>query len=217
MYTVPLLSLARVACAEGDFEGALSLAQECLAARRAIDPDTPEFIATVLVSIGEVERCLGLDDRARANFTEGLALYQQRTDFSGAAWASHNLGHLALRAGDHQAAAALFIEALQERATLHQVWGAAASLAGLASVAAHLHKFGLAARHFGSVDGLLSASHTVLAPVDDLVYRRDVVKVKARMGEKACSAAWSVGEALTLDEAVSEAVQVWLAPGEQRQ
>jgi len=216
MYTVPLLSLARVACAEGDFEGALSLAQECLATRRATAPDTPEFIASVLVSKGEVERCLDRDDRAREDFTEALALYRQTADTAGASWAMHNLGHVALRTENSQEAVAVFVEALRERSTRRQIGDAAASLAGLASVAAHLDKLGLAARHFGSVDGLLSASHTVLTPVDDLVYRRDVAKVKARMGEKAYSAAWSLGKALTLDEAVSEAVQVWSAPGEQR-
>jgi tetratricopeptide (TPR) repeat protein len=216
MHSVPLLSLARVACAEGDFEGALSLAQECLATRRATAPDTPEFIASVLVSKGEVERCLNHEDRAREDFTEALALYRQTTDTSGASWAMHNLGHVALRTENSQEAVALFVEALRERSTRRQIGDAASSLAGLASVAAQLGNLGLAARHFGSVDGLLSASHTVLAPVDDLVYRRDVAKVKARMGEKAYSAAWSVGKALTLDEAVSEAVQVWSAPGEQR-
>jgi predicted ATPase/DNA-binding XRE family transcriptional regulator len=209
MYTVPLLSLARVACAEGDFEGAFSLAQECLATRRAIDPDTPEFIASVLVSIGEVERCLGLDDRARQNFTDGLALYQQRTDPSGAAWANHNLGHLALRAGDRQAAAALFIEALQERATRHQVWGVAASLAGLASVAAQLGKLQLAAQHCGSVEGMLATSRTVLSPVDDSTYHRDVANLKAEMGEEAFAAARLEGMRLTVDEAVSRAFDAW--------
>ncbi len=214
MRSVPLLSLARVACAEGNFEGALALAEECLVTRRATAPDTPEFIASALVSKGEVERCLGYDDRARENFTEGLALYRQTTDSSGAAWATHNLGHLMLRTEDCQTGAALFVEALRERHRRHQVGDVASTLAGLASVAAQLGKLGLAARHFGSVDGLLTTSHTVLTPVDDVTYRRDVTKVKIEMGEKAYDSAWSEGTGLTYDEAVSDAIEVWSEPGD---
>jgi tetratricopeptide (TPR) repeat protein len=209
MRSVPLLSLARVACAEGDFEGALKLVEECLATRRATAPDTPEFIASALVSKGEVERCLGHDDRARENFTEGLALYRQTTDSSGVAWATHNLGHLALRAGDCQMGAVLFIQALRERYRRHQLGDVASSLAGLASVAAQLGKSSLAARHIGSVNGLLTTSHTVLTPVDDLTYRRDEAKLKVEMGVKAYSSAWSEGKRLAFDEAVSQAIGLW--------
>jgi predicted ATPase/DNA-binding XRE family transcriptional regulator len=214
MHSAPLLSLARVTCAEGDFEGALSLAEECLVTRRATAPDTPEFIASALVSKGEVERCLGLDDRARENFTEALALYRQTTDFSGVAWATHNLGHLALRGGQCQRGAALFVEALRERYRRHQIGDVASSLAGLASVAAQLGKSGLAARHFGSVDGLLTTFHMVLTPVDELTYRRDVAKVKIELGENAYDSAWSEGNGLTYDEAVSDAIEVWSEPGD---
>jgi hypothetical protein len=74
-----------------------------------------------------------------------------------------------------------------------------------------LGKSGLAARHFGSVDGLLTTSHTVLTPVDEVTYRRDVAMVKIEMGEKAYDSAWSGGKGLTYDEAVSE---VWSEPGD---
>jgi predicted ATPase/DNA-binding XRE family transcriptional regulator len=214
MHSVPLLSLARVTCAEGNFEDALSLAEECLVTRRATAPDTPEFIASALVGKGEVERCLGYNDRARESFTAGLALYRQTTDSSGVAWATHNLGHLELQAGDCQTGAALFVEALRERYRLRQVGDIVSTLAGLASVAAQLGELSLAARHLGSVDGLLTTSRTVLTPVDDLTYRRDAATVKVEMGKQAYDSAWSEGRGLTFDEIVSNAIKIWSEPGD---
>jgi non-specific serine/threonine protein kinase len=211
MYTVPLLSLIRVTCAEGDYERALLLAEDCLAVRRAVDPDNAEFIASALVTRGEVERLLGHDDSAREGFTEALRLYQHSADANGLAWATHNLGHLAVDVGDYERAGALFLEALRERHRRRQIGDVASSLAALASVATQLGEFSLAAQHCGSVDGLLATSRAVLSPVDDRTYRRDVTNLKAEMGEEVFSAAQLEGMRLTVDEAVSQAIEVWSA------
>jgi non-specific serine/threonine protein kinase len=211
MYTVPLLSLIRVTCAEGDYEDALVLVEDCLAIRRAVDPDNTEFIASVLVARGEVERLLGHDESARENFTEAVTLYLQSGDANGLAWAKHNLGYLAVDAGDYESAATLFVEALRERHRRQQVGDVASTLAGLARVATHLGKVRLAAQHCGTVDGLLATSRTVLSPVDDRTYRQDVANLKAEMGEESYGAGHQEGMTLTFDEAVSHAIEVWSA------
>jgi tetratricopeptide (TPR) repeat protein len=209
MYTVPLLSLIRVTCAEGDYEGALVLADDCLALRRAVDTDNTEFIASALVARGEVERLLGHDETARENFTEAVALYQQSGDANGRAWATHNLGHLAVTTGEYERAAALFVAALRERHRRQQMGDIASTLAGLASVATHLGKLRLAAQHCGSVEGLLVTARAVLSPVDELTYRRDTDHLKAALGADVFHVAQVAGARLTVEEAVAQALAVW--------
>jgi hypothetical protein len=176
-----------------------------------VDTDNTEFIASVLVARGEVERLLGHDESARENFTEALALFRQSADANGLAWATHNLGHIAVITGDHESAVALFLEALRERHRRQQIGDVASTLAGLASVAIHLGNVRLASQHCGSVDGLLATSRTVLSPVDDRTYRRDVANLKAELGEESYGAGHQEGMTLTCDEAVSHAIEVWSA------
>jgi tetratricopeptide (TPR) repeat protein len=201
----PLVTLARVACAEGDIAQARAYAQEGLALRSA------EFSwgwlrAVSLNALGEVERCAENNDQAAALFNEALAIYQARADEPGIAWTRHNLGYVALRAGETQRAIELFSQALTARARHRYFLGVAADLAGLASVARALERPAPAARLFGAADALLRRIGLVLAPVDALAFDRDLASARAALDSAAFAGAWDAGAVLTMEDAIAEAL-----------
>lgn len=203
----PLVTLARVACAEGDIAQARAYAREGLALRGA-EASWGWLRAVALNALGEVERYADHDTQATALFNEALAIYQAKADEPGIAWTRHNLGHLALRTGETQRAAELFAQALIARQRHKYFLGVAADLAGMASVADALGRHAPAARLLGAADALLRRIGLVLAPVDALAFERDVASLRAALDAAAWDAAWDAGAALTMEDAIAEAIAV---------
>lgn len=205
MRAFPLVTLARVACAEGNLTQARSYALEGLALRGS--ESTWYWLRAVsLNALGEVERYAENDDEAAARFREALALYQAQADEPGIAWTRHNLGHLALRAGETRRALELFSQALTARARHRYSLGIATELAGLASIASASGFPARAARLFGAADALLRRTGLVLAPVDVAAFERDLASVRAVLDPGTFSAAWEAGAALSAEDATAEAL-----------
>ena len=201
----PLVTLARVACAEGDIAQARAYAREGLALRSA-ETSWRWLRAVALNALGEVERYAENDAEAAALFSEALAIYQAQADEPGIAWTRHDLGHLALRAGETQRAATLFSQALTARDRHRYFLGVATGLADMASVASALGRPAPAARLFGAADALLERIGLVLAPVDALTFDRDLASARAALDPAIFAAAWDAGAALTTEDAIAEAL-----------
>jgi predicted ATPase len=177
--SLPLLSLGRLACVEGQHARARTLVEEALAIRQRPDFDNPWQVAMAQISLGEVDRCEGDPARGARLFEQALATGRGLGDDMIVAWALHNLGHVALQAGDLSTATARFDDSLQ----LRQRSGpsdVAAGLAGMAGVALRKGAFDEAVRLFREVDAMLESTHSVLPPADELVRRADL----ARLGER---------------------------------
>lgn len=201
----PLISLARVACAEGDVDQARMLAEEGLSLREA----APLWLlAIALVSLGEVERYAGRDERASDVFWRGLAIFRSQDDSAGIAWSLHNLGHIALRSGDASRAAGLFTEALIARYRHGYLNGVAAGLAGIASVCCLVGDYARAAELYGAAEALLESSGSVLTPADAIAYEHDTATLHARMEASELKASWATGRAYPLEKAISEALSI---------
>jgi predicted ATPase/class 3 adenylate cyclase len=176
--SLPLLSLGRIACVEGDNARARTLVEEALAIRQRPDFDNPWQVAMAQISLGEVSRCEGDAARGARLFEQALATGRGLGDDMVVAWALHNLGHVALQSGDLTAAKTRFEDSLQ----LRQRSGPsdiAAGLAGMAGVAVRNGALDEAVRLFAEVDSMLDATHSVLPPADELVRRADL----ARLGQ----------------------------------
>lgn len=210
MLAYPLISLARVACAEGDVIQARMLAEEGLALRRQEAPSWP--VAIAITSLGEVERFAGDDVRAELLFTEALATFRDLGTDAGIAWSLHNLGHIALRVGDGQRSAPLFTEALTIRHRNQYAHGIASELAALAGFGCLAGEYERAARLFGASDLLLERARSVLAPADQVAAERDRARIQEQMGEQTFGEAWAAGRALSVDQAVAEAIEITLTP-----
>jgi tetratricopeptide (TPR) repeat protein len=200
MSTIPLLSLGRLACVDGDYPRARALVEEALAIRRRPEFDNPGQVAVALDSLGEVDRCEGDPARGTRSFEQALGYGRVLGDDVIIAWSLHNLGHVALQSGELSAAAAQFRESL----LLRWQWGpsvnVAAGLAGMAGVALRDGAFTEAARMFGAVDGMLTSTHTVLPPADEQVRRDDLAAVRLRLDDAAFASAFREGRAASSED-----------------
>jgi tetratricopeptide (TPR) repeat protein len=176
--SLPLLSLGRLACVDGDYARARAFVEEARAIRRRAAVDNPWQTAMATMSLGEVDRCEGHPERGARLFEQALATGRGLGDDMIVAWALHNLGHVALQSGDFFTAKTRFHDSLRLRLRLGPSGDVAAGLGGMASVALREGAVDEAARLFGEVDSMLESTHSVLPPADELVRRADVARLR---------------------------------------
>jgi len=190
--TVPLLTLGRIACVDKDFVRARALVEEALAIRRK-DTENRFGVAIALNSLGEVDRC---EDRAADGtplFEEALRYGREFDDSPLISWSLHNLGHVALVAGDLPTAAARFHESLTLRRRGGPHFNLASSFAAFASLALRTKAFADSARLFAATEAMLAAVHSVLAPADEQIRTADLAVVRDQLGDAAFAAARTEG------------------------
>ena len=137
---------------------------------------------------------------------EGLPLARQATDRWDLARLLNNAGTLWLRQGDDRQARDLFAESLDLWREIGHMGGIALSLVGLGGVAAARGEsgragqlFGTARRIFPQADPFVSA-----ASADDLDQR--IAEARARLDPTTFEAGWAVGQSLSLDDAIADAL-----------
>lgn len=198
MRGAPMLSLARIACAEGDFVRARALVEEALAIRRK-DADDHWAIAIALNGLGEVDRCEGRAAQAAPLFEQALRDARELGDGPLISWSQHNLGHVALQASDLPTAAERLHESLTLRRRAGPDVNLATSLAAFAGLATRDGAFTEAAWLFGAADAMLEAVHGVLPPADELTRLADLALVHAQLNSDAFAAATADGRNTELD------------------
>ena len=201
-----LANLGLVARVEGEHRRAQALFEESLALERALG-DT-WGIANTLNHVGRAAWYQGEYGRARSLFEESVALWRELGNRWGIANSLDNLGRVALGQGDHGRAAALFGESLALRHELGDNLGLAESLEGLAGVAALRGQSERAAGLFGAAEVLRQAIGAPLPPADRPDYERRVTAVRAALGEETFATGWAAGQALSLEEAIGEALTI---------
>ncbi|MDP9319701.1 MAG: tetratricopeptide repeat protein [Chloroflexota bacterium] len=198
--TSPLISLGRLACADGDYTRARALVEEAVAIRRRNELDNRWSLAIALDSLGEIDRCEGNASAAAPLFEEALGYGRILGDEPIISWSIHNLGHVALQAHELATAAGRFRESLAIRQRSGASANVSAGLAGLAGVATREGSLTDAAWLFGAVDAMLDATHMVLAPADELVRQADLVMIRARLAPELVVAALERGRAATPED-----------------
>ncbi len=201
-----LSNLGNIASNEGNDDQARALHEEALAVRAALGD--PGGVAYSHLNLGDVARCMGDPVTARSRAEESLTLFRQVGDKLGVGYALALLGWLAQEDGALQEAGERFVGALVLRRELGDRRGLAECLEGLAgtSVAAGLAASG--ARLFGAAEALREAIGAAVPPRDRDRYAEQVEAARTSLGPNAFAAAWTVGRALSLDDALSEAVAV---------
>lgn len=200
-----LLSLGTVALNLGDYERARELFEESLALRREIGDKVN--IAASLGNLGIVAYYQGDYERAVALLQESLELWRKLGAEPGLATALNVLGRVIHAQGDEVHADELFQQSLSLYAKLGERRGLAWSLEGLARVAAAKDRPERAARLFGTAEMLRETIGDPLPPRDREDYDRGVRAARARLGDQRFAAEWARGRAMTIQEAIEEAVQ----------
>jgi non-specific serine/threonine protein kinase len=196
-----------LAYSRGEYAAARASMEESLALLRALGDRA--LAAMILAWLGRVAARQGEYGRARTLQEESLAIKQALGMRRAVAVSCQRLGLVAALEGKSAEAARWHEQALQlskdtgDRAVVLE------SLAGLAGVAAARGQPAQAARLFGAVTALRGALGFVLDTGERAQMERDVAAVRAQLDAEAFAAAWAAGRALTLDQAIAEA----LTPG----
>jgi non-specific serine/threonine protein kinase len=189
---------------EGRFDEAEAHLTEALRLFRAHGIAT--WVGFSLNFLGHVDYERGDVERAAVRFEEALDIFRTTGNTYGVGFVLANLAKAARRQGDHPRATALYAESLALRHEQGDKQFIASSLRGLAIVAAATRRYARAARLGGAAEALREAigapppRHTARA-------RGALTATRRGLGQEAFAAAWAAGRALSLAEAVAEALQ----------
>ncbi|HUG61159.1 MAG TPA: response regulator transcription factor, partial [Methylomirabilota bacterium] len=163
----------------------------------AVTTDGLGDLALVRQDINEAER----------RYREALALFAELGNEWGQASALKDLGQLAYRRGDFPLAASAWRESLHLNWRQHQPWHVEGRIESLAVVAAAIGDHGRAARLLGATAALSEVLGTPLPPRRRTALDPIVAVIRAELGD-GFAAEWAAGRAMTIDEAVAEALLV---------
>jgi non-specific serine/threonine protein kinase len=187
----------------GDVAGGRALLQEALALARGVNAPRETFGA--LHFLGLIAFRQGEYARARAFEEEALPIARQSGDLRGVASVLDILGHTALTQGDHRRARTRYAESLAARRGLDFSSGWAFTLNGLAQLAAAEGQPARALRLAGAAARLAEEGGIAAGRIRELGPSDRLAACWATLGSEA-AASWAAGQALTLDEAVAEAL-----------
>jgi hypothetical protein len=137
---------------------------------------------------------------------KAVALYQEIGDLVMVAWALRNLGRVVHLLGEHGQARVLLVESLallHERGNPYQIGCCLDALAGVVAAQGQPEQ---AARLFGVGQALradLQWPWPLGARID---YERDLSVVRAQLDEATFAAAWAEGRAMSLEQAIANAL-----------
>jgi predicted ATPase/DNA-binding SARP family transcriptional activator len=199
-----LLHLGAVVREQGDLEAARSYFEEAVAIQRRTGAQGG--IAVALANLGSVDLCQGDAEAARPLFEESRALYAQLRDKRGEAWTLHNLAMIARQSGDLASGCILEEQSLALRRELGDRQGIATCLTGFAEQARAEGQPERAARMLGAMEAVSGAIGHALTRHEQALYEREVAAARAALGEERFAAARAAGRALTMEQAVAEAL-----------
>jgi len=192
----------------GDHATARSLLEEGLAIRRELGDR--RGIATSLCALGTAANSRGDHSIAQALHEDSLALRRELGDRWGIATSLNYLGSLACERGDHPTAQALYDESLAIERALGDRWGIAESMDGLAGVALALERPARAACIWGATQRLREEIGAPLPPMELAAHDRQVAIARDALADDvAFERAWQQGRAMTLEQAIDEAMRRW--------
>lgn len=201
-----LLTLAEVAVLEEDADAAEQLLKEGLALN---DPNNDQaYIGWCLNHRGHAAQLRGEYERAAQLHTESVPIFIAAwgENSYGMLWAYQGLGEAALGQGELAAARDWLTQVLQLSNRLSDRAIIAWCLAGLGSAAALDEEPEHAARLWGAAERLRAAVGCRTAPAARAIYERAMALGRAQLGEDDFTAAWAAGAALSLEQAVGEAL-----------
>lgn len=202
-------NLGMVARDRGDRARARTLYEEALALARA--QGDARAIAAQLSNVGMIAREQGDTGQAYALYEESLGVLEGLGDTRGRALVLINLGDLSRDTGAVGQAATRYGEGLQSAQAIGEQWLVAYGLEGLAGVAAARGDVERAARCWGAAAGLRETIGAPLLPVERTAVEREVAETRATLDDTAFAKAWSIGQALPIEQAIAEAMAAAVA------
>ncbi len=200
-------NLGRISFSEGDSVQASRFFTESLSISYQFR--YKRLIAIGLNDLGYLQLDQGAYDSARRSFDESLALMREIRNARGMANVLHSLGVIACTQGDYQQAKNCFVESLQLSQEVRFVQITIACLKGLAGVAGAQGQLERAARLYGAVQALMGTTGVkLLDSIAHTIFERTMIMVHARLDATRFAALWDEGRAMSLEDAIAEALCV---------
>jgi non-specific serine/threonine protein kinase len=203
--------VALVAYRRGEFDRATARAEDASGLLRALGPSVPSVatrLGMTLSNLGDYAVMRGDLVQATARYEEAVAIQSSR----GLTWvlpeATGGLADVKLALGDVDRAAALYGECLDLSRQLEDPLRIAGALVGLGGVAAARRQPERAARLLAAADAVYESLGTPMFPRDRPTHERALAAARRGLSESAFATAWAKGRALSLDEAIAEALAV---------
>jgi len=197
--------LGQIALVQGDVAQAAVYNEEVLTFYRQLG--YKRGVGHFLIQKGAIAQLQGDWEDAVALYAESLAICREIGHKSLTVGGLQSLGAAVLHQGDTRRAAACFAEGLALSRELGSRSGIAYSLAGMAGVAAAQGHSERSARLFGAAEALFDATGQVVEPVDRAEYDRHAAVARTQLGDHAFAAAWEAGRAMTIEQAIAEALE----------
>ena len=196
--------LAMVRLAEGDAAAGRALGVEAVAlARTTADASC---LTLALASNGVVLLALERYDEARAALEESIARGREADDAWAVALPLRNLAIIAYRQQDYGTARTLLEESLHGLRTLGEKWFLSGSIETLAEVMVAAGEYERAAHLFGAAETLRDAVGASILVIYRADYERAIGMARTALGHERFGLCWTVGRALSADEAVAYAL-----------
>ncbi len=186
---------------QGDQARGRSLLEEGLALFRAVG-DTAGTAESLCLS-GRLALSQGDVATARSLAEECVVLSREKEDWWAIARSLCLLAQVEACQGDHAAARALYKESLAIAKKWNYKLHIASYLEGLAGVVVVQGEPAWAAQLWGAAIAVRNAMGAPLPPVERADYERSVATARARLGEKAFTAAWAEGRTMTPEQALA--------------
>src|SRR5215207_297055 len=199
-----LMMLGGVAFISGDYSRATVLTQEALELRRTLDQKTN--VALILMNLSVIAMAQTDYGRAGSYLDEALQLMREAGNEEVLAKVLESMGWLALKQNQYAQAALLLRESLALYVKVGARRQVAECMRGLAEVALLIGQPGQSARLHAAAEALREEVGAALEPAERAEHERSVAVIRGDIDEAAFADAWGGGGALSLTEAVVEAL-----------
>ena len=200
-----LHNLGQVADDQGDVRGR-ALYEESLSIRRQLDDK--HGMAAALQMLGYLAQHRDEYTVAHALYEESLAISQELGDKRGVAISLNNLGCLAQRERQYPVARELLEKSLEISRELGDKKATAEALEDLAVVLAVAHgQNERAVRLWSAAQSFRDGASLPRRPRECAEHNRNIETGRDALGDLAFAAAWSLGQTMTLEQAIAYALQ----------
>jgi tetratricopeptide (TPR) repeat protein len=196
--------LGTVASVRGDYAQAVALTEEALALRHTLGHKTS--IAYLLLNLSVSASRQADYGRTGAYLDEALEVARETGTQEAIAIVLANMGELALQQGQHVRAAERLRESLLLGVRLGDRWTVAEGIRTLAELAQAAHQPARSARLHGAAATVREDVGGTLEPAPRAEVDQSLAAIRDAIGAERLDTAWIGGIALSLDEAVAEAL-----------
>lgn len=200
-----LNNLGNVANLQGDYETARASHEESLAIFRALNDR--HGVAWALNHLGDVARNQQDFATARTRYAESLAIFRELGHKSDIASSLADLGNLACDQGDYATARARYAESMTIFGELGDRRGIARMLESFAGLAAAQRMSERALRVAGAAASLREMLGAPLSSLERENLERNLALARQTLGDEASEVEWARGAAMTLEQAITCALE----------